>query len=214
MKKSIKIIITLLITFCIINVMQNSGYAYEEDWNKIKQDAKTTAFSEGSSMSAETLKEKIDSFQAEIEKKANNSNYDQNAKDVDQAKLSGYKNAYYQKTGETYTQTSSGNGNIGSQGSIADPILNPGAYDPTQTNVETTKTTSIVKTLVKIMTTVGIAVAIISLMVIGIRFMVGSVEDRAKYKETMMPYIIGTILLFSISGILQVLSNLFFNIGG
>lgn len=97
-------------------------------------------------------------------------------------------------------------------GSITDPISNPSAYDPTQTNVETTKLSGIVKTLVKIMTTLGIGVALVSLMVIGIRFMAGSMEDRAKYKETMIPYIIGIVMVIAISTIIKIMSALFFNI--
>ena len=33
-------------------------------------------------------------------------------------------------------------------------------------------------------------------MVLGIKYMVGSAEEKASYKKTMMPYIVGAILLF------------------
>lgn len=214
MKNIIKTIITILIIICIAGLMQNNIYAYEENWEQIKKDAYNNALADGKSMSAETLKEKIESFQKEIDKKSQSSNYDSNSKAVDERKMDGYKNAYFQKTGETYSQSISGNGNIGSQGSITDPILNPSTYDPTQSISGNTKTSAIVKIVVKIMTTLGIGIAIISLMIIGIRFMVASVEERAKYKETMVPYIIGAILLFTISSIIKILSLMFFNIGG
>lgn len=96
--------------------------------------------------------------------------------------------------------------------SITDPIQNPGVYDPTQNIGGNSKASSIVKTLVSIMTTLGIAVALVSLLIIGIRFMVGSIEDRAKYKETMVPYIIGIVMVICISTIIKIMSALFFNI--
>lgn len=40
---------------------------------------------------------------------------------------------------------------------------------------------------------VGISVSVI--VVIGIKYMLGSVEEKAQYKETMKPYIIGVVFL-------------------
>ena len=37
-------------------------------------------------------------------------------------------------------------------------------------------------------------VAVITLMIIGLKYMFGSVEQKANYKATMMPYIIGCVL--------------------
>jgi len=34
-------------------------------------------------------------------------------------------------------------------------------------------------------------------MVLGIKYMMGSAEEKAEYKKTMIPYIIGAILLFA-----------------
>ena len=44
---------------------------------------------------------------------------------------------------------------------------------------------------------VGTFIAIGVSMVIGIKYMVASVEERASYKKTMIPYAIGSVLLFS-----------------
>lgn len=41
----------------------------------------------------------------------------------------------------------------------------------------------------------GIGISVIVLIVIGIKFMVGSVEEKAEYKESMKPYIIGVVFL-------------------
>ena len=42
---------------------------------------------------------------------------------------------------------------------------------------------------------IGIGVAVIILVVLGIKYMVGSSEERAEYKKTFIPYIVGAILI-------------------
>ena len=44
---------------------------------------------------------------------------------------------------------------------------------------------------------IGVVVSVVMLIVIGIKYMVGSIEERAEYKETLKPYIIGAFLLFT-----------------
>lgn len=39
------------------------------------------------------------------------------------------------------------------------------------------------------------------LMVLGIKYMIGSVEAKAEYKRTMLPYLVGAILVFGITNI-------------
>lgn len=47
-----------------------------------------------------------------------------------------------------------------------------------------------------IVNTAGVVIAVIVLMVLGIKYMMGSAEEKAEYKKTMIPYIIGAILIF------------------
>ena len=51
--------------------------------------------------------------------------------------------------------------------------------------------TKFVDKLVKIIQRIGTFVAVGALMVIGIKYMTGSLEEKAEYKRTMMPYLIG-----------------------
>jgi len=44
---------------------------------------------------------------------------------------------------------------------------------------------------------VGTIIAVGVLMVIGIKYMMGSAEEKAEYKKTMLPYLIGAIILFA-----------------
>ena len=48
-----------------------------------------------------------------------------------------------------------------------------------------------------IIRTIGTITSVVMLMVIGIKFMVGSVEEKAEYKESMKPYLIGAVLVFT-----------------
>lgn len=43
---------------------------------------------------------------------------------------------------------------------------------------------------------IGTVVAVGVLMVLGIKYMMGSAEEKAEYKKTMIPYLVGAILLF------------------
>lgn len=48
-----------------------------------------------------------------------------------------------------------------------------------------------------IIQTIGVIASVVMLMAIGIKYMVGSVEERANYKQTLKPYIIGAFILFT-----------------
>ena len=52
---------------------------------------------------------------------------------------------------------------------------------------------------------VGSAISVITILIIAIKYMLGSVEEKADYKKTMVPYIIGAIMVFGISNIVNIL---------
>ena len=56
-------------------------------------------------------------------------------------------------------------------------------------------------------TTTGIVLSVIVLAVIGIKYMLGSAEEKAEYKKTMMPYLIGAGLIFGASTIATIVYN-------
>ena len=61
---------------------------------------------------------------------------------------------------------------------------------------------------------VGIVIAVVILMVIGIKYMMGSTEEKAEYKKTMIPYIVGAVLVFAASTIANLAFNIATSIGG
>lgn len=50
---------------------------------------------------------------------------------------------------------------------------------------------------------IGTITSVITLAVIGIKYMTGSVEEKAEYKKTMVPYLIGAVLVFATSNLVQ-----------
>lgn len=64
------------------------------------------------------------------------------------------------------------------------------------------------QSIVTIMQTIGIVVAVVVLLVLGIKYMMGSAEEKAEYKKTMIPYIVGAILIFASTTIVNVVYQL------
>ncbi|MCI8470625.1 MAG: hypothetical protein HFJ35_03945 [Clostridia bacterium] len=70
--------------------------------------------------------------------------------------------------------------------------------------VDVTGISGLGNSIVKVLTTVGIVASVIVLVVLGIKYMMGSAEEKAEYKKTLMPYIIGAGLVFAASGIANI----------
>ena len=43
--------------------------------------------------------------------------------------------------------------------------------------------------------------AVVVLLVLGIKYMMGSASEKAEYKKTMIPYLVGALLIFGASAI-------------
>ncbi len=91
--------------------------------------------------------------------------------------------------------------------SIVDPREDPTKFEPgSMTNTGTLQ--DIGNKIIGIIQVIGSVTSVIVLIVIGIKYMVGSLEERAEYKKTMMPYIIGALFVFGITNILGIVSNI------
>ena len=60
-------------------------------------------------------------------------------------------------------------------------------------------------TILGVINVVGVVVSVVTLMVVGIKYMMGSVEEKAEYKKTMGMYLIGAFLVFSITTLPNIL---------
>ena len=88
---------------------------------------------------------------------------------------------------------------------INDPLENPNAYNPTTSARNEQALKEMTGKILGVINTFGIVISVIVLMVIGIKYMMGSTEEKAEYKKSMMGYVIGAILLFSVTTIANIL---------
>lgn len=72
----------------------------------------------------------------------------------------------------------------------------PGLYKDTGNN-DQSAAIKMGNLIVSIVRTIGQGIAVITLIIIGIRYLYASSEQKAEYKKSMMPYLIGAILLFA-----------------
>lgn len=79
-------------------------------------------------------------------------------------------------------------------------------------NLGTVENADMIKNLgnniIGIIQIIGSFVAIIILIVLGIKYMTGSVEEKAEYKVTMKNYFIGAILLFGITNFIAIIQTI------
>ena len=61
--------------------------------------------------------------------------------------------------------------------------------------------------IVNILQTVGIVLSVVILIVLGIKYMMGSAEEKADYKKSMLPYLVGAIIIFAASAFANVVYN-------
>mgnify|MGYP004656908333 FL=1 len=56
--------------------------------------------------------------------------------------------------------------------------------------------------------TIAVVLAFVIGMIIGIQFIMGSVDEKAKIKETLVPYVIGVFIIFSAFGIWKIIMSI------
>lgn len=81
---------------------------------------------------------------------------------------------------------------------IEDPTQNTNTYKPdelTQADMGELMTTAGV--ILGIIRNIGVVVGVIGLSAIGLRYMFASIEEKAEYKATMMPFALGCVLLMA-----------------
>lgn len=85
--------------------------------------------------------------------------------------------------------------------------LTPGDVTATSTSADD-QIKSIGGKILSAVTTAGIVLSVIMLAVLGVKYMMGSAEEKAEYKKSMMPYLIGAVLIFAASTIATAVYNL------
>ena len=90
---------------------------------------------------------------------------------------------------------------------VIDPTKDIGAYDKVITDQSSNKVMDMGNKIIGAIQLIGSIVSVLTLVVLGIKYMAGSVEERAEYKKTMMPYVVGAVMVFAITNLLKILEN-------
>lgn len=51
-------------------------------------------------------------------------------------------------------------------------------------------------TILTVVTNIAIILAVVVIAVLGVKYMMGSLEEKAEYKKSMIPYLVGAVLVF------------------
>lgn len=101
------------------------------------------------------------------------------------------------------------------QFSFAVDTINPEDWEPTKyTEEQVQEITGIAATIVGVIRVIGVIVTVIVLIVLGIKYMAGSASERADYKKTMIPYLVGALIFFGLSQILAAIIQVVSGAGG
>lgn len=78
--------------------------------------------------------------------------------------------------------------------------IDPNFYDPSDSELSNSDKQIIRRktgTILGWLRNISVIVSVIAIMVVGLNYILGSVDEKAKYKETLIPIIIGSIVAVS-----------------
>lgn len=99
----------------------------------------------------------------------------------------------------------SGGSGTGGSGTKSDKIIDTNKYAPDNEPMDSPRAAAIAGTVLNVVQVIGIIIAVGCISIVGIQYMVGSVEQKAEYKKTMTAMIVGAILLVSTTTIVKVI---------
>ena len=82
------------------------------------------------------------------------------------------------------------------------------AVDKIKIGYDNNKITTMGGQIASVISTVGVVVAVVVLLILGIKYMMGSASEKAEYKKTMIPYLVGAVLVFAASAITKVVISM------
>lgn len=75
--------------------------------------------------------------------------------------------------------------------------IDPNDYKPNIGQSNTERTKEMANKILGLISSIGAVCSVIVIAIIGIKYMLGSVEEKADYKKKMTTYMVGAVLLFS-----------------
>ena len=92
-----------------------------------------------------------------------------------------------------------------------DGYINPDDYEPKLDSMKSgdyDRVASFAGKIINVISVIGIVISVIMIIALGIKYIVGTVEERAEYKKNMVPMLVGAIMIFSISTIVDIIYNI------
>lgn len=86
-------------------------------------------------------------------------------------------------------------------------IVNPGDIVPEATDTSN-RVQTIAGKILGVVQVIGVAVAVIMLIVLAIKYISAAPNDKAEIKKHAVVYVVGAVVLFAASGILEVIKTL------
>ncbi len=86
--------------------------------------------------------------------------------------------------------------------------VNPSTFSAKTGTKATDAVTNFGNNILGIVSTGASVLAVIILIVLGVKYMMGSAEEKAEYKKTLLPYAIGAVFVFGAGLICSILFNI------
>lgn len=86
--------------------------------------------------------------------------------------------------------------------------IDPNTFNPKTGTNATNGVKNFGNNILGIVSTAASVLAIIILVVLGVKYMMGSAEEKAEYKKTLLPYFIGAFFVFGAGLITSVIFNM------
>lgn len=89
---------------------------------------------------------------------------------------------------------------------VATGTIDPGDFKPGDlTDTDVKPVTDKANVIIGTIQVIGVAVTVIVLMIMGIKYMTGSISEKAEYKKTMIPYLVGVLIFFGLTQFLGII---------
>lgn len=90
----------------------------------------------------------------------------------------------------------------------ADIDINPNSYNPGMPTVEESgRAVTMAGKILGVVRNCGVIASVIALSIIGLKYMLGSLDEKANYKENAVPYITGIAVLLLCTTIPSIIYN-------
>ena len=91
---------------------------------------------------------------------------------------------------------------------VVNASVTPGSFTGTTTGTTAEEVATFGGKIIGVVRFFGTWASVAVLIILGIKYMMGSVEEKAEYKKSMLPYVIGAVFVFAATNIVGYIYNL------